>query len=238
MGLAWDCGAVTTGPVTVPLLMALGLGVASHSRPRTVQVSDELNGFGIIALASLYPVTTVFLLACFMRISVSPETEATFVAEYLLQAGSNPDLSRLANKPLGEIALSSLLAIVPLAAFVLLVLRALSTPLSHVTLPDVITADGEVKLALAVPAVSSSRAPTAESQSGSLLDRSRGAGGDYAEVRAETSRWVSASVLIPGLFVGLGGMFLLNIGLARGLALLAEQVERGRLMRVIRAEIF
>ena len=27
LGLAWDCGAVTTGPVTVPLVLALGIGV-------------------------------------------------------------------------------------------------------------------------------------------------------------------------------------------------------------------
>ena len=26
LGLAWDCGAVTTGPVTVPVLIALGIG--------------------------------------------------------------------------------------------------------------------------------------------------------------------------------------------------------------------
>ena len=30
LGLAWDCGAVTTGPVTVPLVLALGVGVASN----------------------------------------------------------------------------------------------------------------------------------------------------------------------------------------------------------------
>ena len=29
LGLAWDCGAVTTGPVTVPLVLALGVGVAA-----------------------------------------------------------------------------------------------------------------------------------------------------------------------------------------------------------------
>jgi len=31
-GLAWDCGAVTTGPVTVPIVLALGLGVAAASK--------------------------------------------------------------------------------------------------------------------------------------------------------------------------------------------------------------
>ena len=29
LGLAWDCGAVTTGPVTVPLVLSLGIGIAN-----------------------------------------------------------------------------------------------------------------------------------------------------------------------------------------------------------------
>jgi hypothetical protein len=32
LGLAWDCGAVTTGPVTVPVLLALGIGVMKTKR--------------------------------------------------------------------------------------------------------------------------------------------------------------------------------------------------------------
>jgi hypothetical protein len=33
-GLAWDCGAVTTGPVTVPIVLALGIGMAASSRAK------------------------------------------------------------------------------------------------------------------------------------------------------------------------------------------------------------
>jgi len=33
-GLAWDCGAVTTGPVTVPIVLALGIGMAAASRAK------------------------------------------------------------------------------------------------------------------------------------------------------------------------------------------------------------
>lgn len=63
LGLAWDCGAVTTGPVTVPLVLALGIGVC-----RVVSSgsgSGEHSGFGIVTLASLFPILAVLLLALF-----------------------------------------------------------------------------------------------------------------------------------------------------------------------------
>ena len=61
LGLAWDCGAVTTGPVTVPLVLALGIGVC-----RVVSRGDSNNaGFGIVTLASLFPIYAVLLLALF-----------------------------------------------------------------------------------------------------------------------------------------------------------------------------
>jgi len=56
LGLAWDCGAVTTGPVTVPLVLALGIGVC-----RILGDGDTSNaGFGIVTLASLFPILAVF----------------------------------------------------------------------------------------------------------------------------------------------------------------------------------
>lgn len=63
LGLAWDCGAVTTGPVTVPLVLALGIGVC-----RVVSNSSGgggHSGFGIVTLASLFPILAVLLLALF-----------------------------------------------------------------------------------------------------------------------------------------------------------------------------
>lgn len=55
LGLAWDCGAVTTGPVTVPLVLALGVGVSRA----TGRADTGLAGFGIVTLASLFPVIAV-----------------------------------------------------------------------------------------------------------------------------------------------------------------------------------
>lgn len=58
LGLAWDCGAVTTGPVTVPLVLALGIGVC-----RIMSDGDTSNaGFGIVTLASLFPILAVLCL--------------------------------------------------------------------------------------------------------------------------------------------------------------------------------
>jgi hypothetical protein len=53
--LAFDSGGVTTSTVTVPLVTALGLGLASTIPGR----SPLLDGFGLIALASLFPMITV-----------------------------------------------------------------------------------------------------------------------------------------------------------------------------------
>ena len=56
-GLAWDCGAVTTGPVTVPLVLALGIGisrVASEGGP-----GGAAGGFGVVTLASAFPILAV-----------------------------------------------------------------------------------------------------------------------------------------------------------------------------------
>jgi hypothetical protein len=61
IGLAWDCGAVTTGPVTVPLVLALGIGVC-----RIVSAEDSgSSGFGIVTLASLFPILAVLILSIY-----------------------------------------------------------------------------------------------------------------------------------------------------------------------------
>ncbi|MBN1627734.1 MAG: DUF1538 domain-containing protein [Deltaproteobacteria bacterium] len=75
MGLAWDCGAVTTGPVTVPLVLALGIGIS-----RMVGKADSgATGFGVVTLASLLPVLSVFGLGIFFSVSVpQPMSEKDF----------------------------------------------------------------------------------------------------------------------------------------------------------------
>ena len=55
IALAYDSGGVTTSTVTVPLVAALGLGLSSAVPGR----NPALDGFGLIAFASLFPIITV-----------------------------------------------------------------------------------------------------------------------------------------------------------------------------------
>ena len=57
--LAYDSGGVTTSTVTVPLITALGLGLAETVPGR----SPLLDGFGLVAFASLFPIVSVLAYA-------------------------------------------------------------------------------------------------------------------------------------------------------------------------------
>ena len=57
--LAYDSGGVTTSTVTVPLVAALGIGLAAKVPGR----SELLDGFGLIAFASLFPIISVLAYA-------------------------------------------------------------------------------------------------------------------------------------------------------------------------------
>jgi len=51
--VAWDAGGVTTGSVTVPLILALGLGLGKELN------GGKADGFGLLGCASVFPITTV-----------------------------------------------------------------------------------------------------------------------------------------------------------------------------------
>ena len=57
VGIAYDCGGVTTSTVTVPLVAALGVGLASSLKGR----NPMTDGFGLIAFASLTPILFVLV---------------------------------------------------------------------------------------------------------------------------------------------------------------------------------
>jgi len=57
--LAYDSGGVTTSTITVPLVAGLGLGLAESIPGR----SPLIDGFGLIAFASLFPMITVMAYA-------------------------------------------------------------------------------------------------------------------------------------------------------------------------------
>ena len=81
--VSFDSGGVTTGPITVPFIMALGVGIAS-SRSDKNSASDS---FGLVALCSIGPILSVLLLGIIYRPaeavyspSVMPEVSTTLDA--------------------------------------------------------------------------------------------------------------------------------------------------------------
>ena len=61
LSVAFDSGGVTTGPMTVPFIMALGVGVASIRSDKNA----EADSFGLVALCSIGPILAVMILGFF-----------------------------------------------------------------------------------------------------------------------------------------------------------------------------
>ena len=126
VGLAWDCGAVTTGPVTVPLVLSLGIGIAAAAG----KGESGLSGFGIVTLASLFPITGVLLLAFYISFTQSP-AEIIEAARMVSAAAGNMEPAWYQSSPGEEIVLG-IRAILPLVIFLYLVLRfVLHEPLKN-----------------------------------------------------------------------------------------------------------
>ena len=60
VNVAWDSAGVTTGPVTVPLVLAMGLGLGS--------AVSAIEGFGMLSLASICPIVAVLSMGIFIRL--------------------------------------------------------------------------------------------------------------------------------------------------------------------------
>ena len=117
LGMAWDAGAVTTGPVTVPLVLALGIGIAAAAG----KSESGLSGFGIVTLASLFPIVGVLLLALYVATTVSP-AEIIEVAGQSAQAAQDVLPAWYERSPGVEIVLG-VRAILPLVIFLYIVLK-------------------------------------------------------------------------------------------------------------------
>lgn len=73
-GLAWDSGAVTTGPVTVPLVVALGIGISKVS-----EKNEQSSAYGVVTLASLFPILSVLVVGMYFSGKLpKPMSEETF----------------------------------------------------------------------------------------------------------------------------------------------------------------
>ncbi len=117
LGLAWDAGAVTTGPVTVPLVLSLGVGIAAAAG----KSESGLSGFGIVTLASLFPILGVMLLAVYVASTVTP-AEIIEAARLATSGAQNVQLAWYQRSP-GVEVISGIRAIAPLVIFLFLVLK-------------------------------------------------------------------------------------------------------------------
>ena len=129
-GVAFDAGGATTGPMTVPFIMAIGIGVASvRSKGRSGNGKGGSQGdesFGLTGLASIGPIAAVCVYG--MMLSRSPSYQAGAVAEESEQAAVDSSLSIHAFlEYLPEVTKEVCLALLPLillcAAFQLFLLR-------------------------------------------------------------------------------------------------------------------
>lgn len=115
LGLAWDSGAVTTGPVTVPLVLSLGIGIASAAG----KGDSNLSGFGIVTLASVFPIMGVMLLALYVSFNISAQEIIT--AASLVNDGAVISSNWMDKTPWVEI-IGGVRAIVPLVIFLFIVM--------------------------------------------------------------------------------------------------------------------
>jgi len=71
VNIAWDSAGVTTGPVTVPLVLAMGLGLGSQV--------EVVEGFGILTMASVCPIVSVLLIGVRLGREDKPRPQEAFL---------------------------------------------------------------------------------------------------------------------------------------------------------------
>ena len=80
--LSFDSGGVTTGPITVPFIMALGVGISSVLGDR----HSQENSFGLVALCSIGPILAVLALGIFSGSDLSYEVPDYGVSNQILNS--------------------------------------------------------------------------------------------------------------------------------------------------------
>ena len=87
LAISFDSGGVTTGPITVPFIMALGVGIAATVGGR----DSKENSFGLIALCSVGPILVVLLLGLTINNSnLGPEIITSEVSAGSYDIANNP----------------------------------------------------------------------------------------------------------------------------------------------------
>ncbi len=106
LAVAFDSGGVTTGPMTVPFIMAMGVGLASVRADKNAS-SDA---FGLVALSSIGPILAVLLLGLFFH----PE-DANYTLDTIPAVENTMDVAAAFLHGIGEYAKEVVLSLLPIA---------------------------------------------------------------------------------------------------------------------------
>ncbi len=111
LAVAFDSGGVTTGPMTVPFIMALGVGLASMRSDE----NSSSDSFGLVALSSVGPILAVLILGCFFK-----PTEAVYSSGGVASVVTTRDVVKVFLNDLPHYAKEVLVSLLPIAAVFLI----------------------------------------------------------------------------------------------------------------------
>lgn len=138
LSVAWESGGVSTGPIMVPFIMALGLGLASI---RGSDETSEEDSFGLIALCLIGPILAVLILGMFFSPSGGSALEVP-------SPRSMRDIARLYGRNFPEYARQVAVALLPMlllfAVFQIVKIRLGARPLLKIAAGTVYTYAGLV----------------------------------------------------------------------------------------------
>lgn len=107
LAVAFDSGGVTTGPMTVPFIMALGVGISSIRNDKHA----ENDSFGLVALCSIGPILAVLILGLLYN------TQGSYQANEVTEISSSLELGRLFLHALPEYIKDIAVSLLPIVVF-------------------------------------------------------------------------------------------------------------------------
>ena len=111
LSIAFDSGGVTTGPMTVPFILALGVGVSAIRS----DTNAENDSFGLVALCSIGPILAIMILGLVYH----PE-ESTYVAAIIPESETSIELWQMFMHELPKFCKEVAVALLPIVIFFLL----------------------------------------------------------------------------------------------------------------------
>lgn len=137
LAVAFDSGGVTTGPMTVPFIMALGVGVASIRSDSKAQEDS----FGLVGLCSIGPILAVLILSFLYRASLA-DSSSDGIASYLDTVALGHGYLGAIPESLKEVGVALLPIVIFFLVFQIVCLRLKKLPFLRIVIGLLMTAGG------------------------------------------------------------------------------------------------